>query len=527
MSLYTKYRPRDWDSVIWQDMISTILRNSLKMDRVGHAYIFTGSRWTGKTTSARILAKWVNCTNLQNGNPCHECKNCRAFDNGGILDIIEIDGASNNSVDDVRDLIEKARYEPTQGRYKIYIIDEVHMLSGGAFNALLKTIEEPPPHVKFILATTEIEKVPETIRSRSLRFDFRKITEVDIIKRLQFVSEEEWIKVEDEVLKIIAKAARWAMRDALTLLEQNTINGEVSTEYVRSTLALLEESLIEEIITNIYKKNVGRILEILEVLQERHVQVRGFFDQILYALRDKLFASLDTTDFAIYEEIFGIFESAYTRIKWIPDGMLLIEITLIRAVKRNEVWNEKSEVIRNEAKKIWWNARDKETEGDKLFESESKQEKRRATAHEFLSPSGPFGTFQVWKVEKKDGTKSTEIGVWKTTGKDSPNENGKKIETNEVNSQPTTTSPFSYATLLRALKEKKPALSVDLKTARYEIEWTKLILIFSKDWNFSRVNTANVKNIITEALETSFASNWIVECRLEGKVWGDISEGIF
>ncbi len=175
MSLYNTYRPRDWDSVIGQEYITTILRNSLSTGRVHHAYLFHGSRGTGKTTSARILAKALNCLKEQNGNPCHECANCRAFDSESLLDIIEIDGASNNGVDEVRELIERARFEPNQAPYKIYIIDEVHMLTPGAFNALLKILEEPPKHVKFILATTEIDKVLETIRSRTLRFDFRKI----------------------------------------------------------------------------------------------------------------------------------------------------------------------------------------------------------------------------------------------------------------------------------------------------------------------------------------------------------------
>lgn len=191
MSLYTKYRPKDWNSVLGQDYTTTILKNALSLDRVGHAYLFHGARGTGKTTSARILAKAVNCLDLQDGNPCHKCANCVAYDEDRMLDVIEIDAASNTGVDNIRDLIDKARFEPNQGKYKIYIIDEVHMLSGGAFNALLKILEEPPKHVKFILATTEIDKVPETVRSRTQRFDFRKHTEEDIVKELELIIKSE------------------------------------------------------------------------------------------------------------------------------------------------------------------------------------------------------------------------------------------------------------------------------------------------------------------------------------------------
>ncbi len=197
MSLYTKYRPKDWDSVIGQDFIVTILKSTLANKSAGHAYIFTGSRGTGKTTSARIFAKALNCTNLQDGNPCHQCENCQSFDNNLHVDIIEIDAASNTSVDDMRDLIDEAKYLPMQGEYKIYIIDEVHMLSGSAFNALLKTLEEPPAHVKFIMATTEINKVPETIRSRAQRFDFQKISKNKLIERLDFVAKNENINYEE------------------------------------------------------------------------------------------------------------------------------------------------------------------------------------------------------------------------------------------------------------------------------------------------------------------------------------------
>jgi DNA polymerase III subunit gamma/tau len=251
-----------------------------------------------------------------------------------MLDIIEIDGASNNGVENVRDLIEKARFEPSQGKYKIYIIDEVHMLSTGAFNALLKTLEEPPPHVKFILATTEIEKVPETIRSRSLRFDFRKITETDIIARLEYVVGAEKITAEKEALQIIAQAARGAMRDALTLLEQHTVSGIVSTEYVRSSLSLLEESMIHEIIESLTKGDSTRIREIIVILASRHIQVRALFDQLLYALRDRMVAHIDDSEFSLYSDIMRVIEDAYTRVRAIPDGMLLIEVTLLRAVMR-------------------------------------------------------------------------------------------------------------------------------------------------------------------------------------------------
>lgn len=213
------------------------------------------------------------------------------------------------------------------------------MLSTGAFNALLKTLEEPPSHVKFILATTEIEKVPETIRSRSLRFDFRKIEVDDIMKRLQYVCKEENIKADTEALSLIARAARGALRDALTLLEQNTINSEVSTDYVRSTLSLIEDTLIDTLIDTMIASESENMVELLDTLRGRHIDVRGFFDQIMYALRDRMLALFrekngDMNTFASYNDIFQIFEDMYAKMRIIPDGQLVIEMVLMRAVKR-------------------------------------------------------------------------------------------------------------------------------------------------------------------------------------------------
>lgn len=223
-----------------------------------------------------------------------------------MLDCIEIDGASNNGVENVRDLIEKARFEPNQGKYKVYIIDEVHMLSTGAFNALLKTLEEPPVHVKFILATTEIEKVPETIRSRTLRFDFRKITSENIIARLNFVCQSENITAEKEAIELIARVARGGLRDALTLLEQNTIDGEVHAEHIRYTLALIEDSLIDDIIEKLRTSDITGILSIIENLRTGHIDARGLFEQLLYRLRDLMFEHISDAHFFEYEAIFTL-----------------------------------------------------------------------------------------------------------------------------------------------------------------------------------------------------------------------------
>ena len=216
--LYRKYRPNNFDSLIGQKHVVEILKNSIKENKVAHAYLFSGPRGTGKTSTARILAKTINCLNNKNGVACEECENCKSF--GTNPDIIEIDAASNNGVEEIRELINNVKIMPTSLKYKIYIIDEVHMLSQSAFNALLLTLEEPPEHVIFILATTNLESVPITILSRCQRFDFRKINEKDIIDRLEYICKEENISYELDGLKEIAILADGGLRDALSILDQ-------------------------------------------------------------------------------------------------------------------------------------------------------------------------------------------------------------------------------------------------------------------------------------------------------------------
>ena len=219
-ALYRKFRPQEFDDVKGQDHIVTTLKNQIKADRIGHAYLFCGTRGTGKTTIAKIFAKAVNCEHPVDGSPCGECPTCRAIAAGNSMNVIEIDAASNNGVDNIRQIREEVEYRPTEGKYKVYIIDEVHMLSIGAFNALLKTLEEPPAYVIFILATTEAHKIPITILSRCQRYDFRRISIDTITARLRELMDAEQVTVEDRALRYIAKAGDGSMRDALSLLDQ-------------------------------------------------------------------------------------------------------------------------------------------------------------------------------------------------------------------------------------------------------------------------------------------------------------------
>ena len=247
-ALYRKFRPDNFADVKGQEHIVTTLQNQIKADRVGHAYLFCGTRGTGKTTVAKILAKAVNCENPQDGNPCGTCRMCRAITAGASMNVIEIDAASNNGVDNIREIVDEVSFSPAEGKYKVYIIDEVHMLSAGAFNALLKTLEEPPAHVIFVLATTEVHKLPATILSRCQRFDFTRITPADIAARIRFVAEKEGFSVTDDAALLLARLSDGAMRDALSLLDQCVSHSrEVTAEVVTAAAGLAGRSHIFEL----------------------------------------------------------------------------------------------------------------------------------------------------------------------------------------------------------------------------------------------------------------------------------------
>ena len=280
--LYRKYRPKCFADVIGQPQVTDTLKNELKADRLAHAYLFTGSRGTGKTTCSKILSKAVNCLSPNDGDPCGECSVCRGIDDGSITDVVEIDAASNNGVDDIRILREEANFTPAEAKYRVYIIDEVHMLSISAFNALLKTLEEPPPHVIFILATTEVHKLPATITSRCQRFDFHRISPEDIAERLEYVCSRENVSVDHDAALLVAGIADGAMRDALSLLDQCMGQSEhITEETVRKTAGLADKSHLFEMTDSILNKDAANAVRIIDELHRNSKDMARLCDELI------------------------------------------------------------------------------------------------------------------------------------------------------------------------------------------------------------------------------------------------------
>ncbi len=330
MALYRKFRPGEFEDVKGQDHISQTLQNQIKANRIGHAYLFCGTRGTGKTSVAKIFAKAVNCERPLNGSPCGECETCRAISEGRSMNVIEIDAASNNGVDNIREIREEVAYRPTEGKYKVYIIDEVHMLSIGAFNALLKTLEEPPEYVIFILATTEAHKIPITILSRCQRYDFKRISIDTISQRLLDLMEREQVEVEERAIRYIAKAADGSMRDALSLLDQCIafyLGQKLTYDHVLEVLGAVDTEVFSRLLREIISRDVGKVLKSVEELVMQGRELGQLTTDFTWYLRNLLLAKSSDN----MEDVLDVSSENLVQLK--EEAQLIENDTLIRYIR--------------------------------------------------------------------------------------------------------------------------------------------------------------------------------------------------
>ena len=329
-ALYRKFRPSTFDDVKGQDHIVTTLQNQVKADRVGHAYLFCGTRGTGKTTIAKILARTVNCENPTDGNPCGQCAMCRSIAAGTSMNVIEIDAASNNGVDNIREIVDEVSFSPAEGKYKVYIIDEVHMLSNGAFNALLKTLEEPPSYVIFILATTEAHKIPITILSRCQRYDFKRISSETITDRLRELMEKEHVEVEEKALRYVAKAGDGSMRDALSLLDQCIafhFGEKLTYDMVLDVLGAVDSEVFGRMLRQLADKNVIGCITLLEEIIMQGRELTQFVADFTWYLRNLLLLKTSPG----IEDVIGVSTDNLALMQ--EEAMLVSDTTLMRYIR--------------------------------------------------------------------------------------------------------------------------------------------------------------------------------------------------
>ena len=390
-ALYRKFRPLTFSEMVGQEHITTTLKKQIVAGRVGHAYLFNGGRGTGKTSAAKILARAVNCLNPKDGEPCNECEICKAILSGSLTDVIEMDAASNNSVEDIRSIREEVNFLPTRAKYRVYIIDEVHMLSTGAFNALLKTLEEPPAHVKFILATTEPQKLPATILSRCQRFDFKRISNEDVIKRLKIICNKSNIDITEDALKIIAVLSEGAMRDAISILERCTgeNSGEINDNQVRELVGIPKTSQINLIAKGIIEQNTNIVIEETDKIINEGKDIDNFLWELIKYIKDILvYKSSNNIDIYNDQEkekmlslakmvskekllklIYELSELANS-IKWSSQKTIMFQAGMIKACMNIEFKSEELESRNNTIDKAQQNMENKQ-ETTKLNENKN------------------------------------------------------------------------------------------------------------------------------------------------------------
>lgn len=499
MTLYLKYRPKDFDNLVWQDFINNTLRQAILKDKLVWAYLFCWPRWTWKTSTARLFAKSINCTNLQNGNPCLECDICKGFEDESLVDIIEIDAASHTWVDNIREIIERAQFSPTKCKYKVYIIDEVHMLSKWAFNALLKILEEPPTHLKFILATTESHKIPETILSRCQRYDFKAINDVDLKKRLEFIAKSEWIKVDEKSLDFILKQASWWARNAISLFEQLIYNDEINYDNVINTFWIPKTEILQSFYQKLISKDTSLINDFNEIANNYNLWL--FFKELLFLISNKMLEVIDDkNNLENHINILQNIEKSYINSKNTFDPKTTYLVWILKSLK--DIKEENIQVLSNISQKTNF------TQTPKQAIQPPKVEEKIVTDEPFedeLSPDDLFDVF--WDNEMNIPTKNTQI---------EENISIKPVE-NIPNLNQNSNSWFDKETLISKLKDLKAkwALTMSLRWADLFMQNNKLIIVAKTSFWAKQIDTQDNIAIINEWL----SNMWITDIDIEIKIW--------
>jgi len=467
MSLYLKYRPQDFENLVWQDFINNTLKRAISENKTVWAYLFCGPRWTWKTSTARLFAKTINCENSKDWNPCLKCDICKNFLEDRLVDIIEIDAASHTWVDNIREIIEKANFSPTKTKYKVYIIDEVHMLSKWAFNALLKILEEPPKHVKFILATTETHKVPETIISRCQRYDFRKIPSNIIKERLSYIAKQESIKIDKESLEYIDKHSGWGLRNAISLFEQLNESWTIKFDDIINKLWIVSWDKLDLFLSKLINKD-SSIVDDFNELVENWNNLKLFFKEFIFFLKDK--AILDLKESKNITQILNILElldETYSKTKFSLDENTTFLIWILKIIDWGE---EKKEITPPPS-------------GTPL-RSKGRDGKEEITQDD------------IWDI------------FWEKEVTPPPRSSGTSIKSKGRES----IWNFDKELFIKKLKESwaKSGLTMSIRGADINVNWDNLNIKFKTGFALKQVNSPDNLNIMNQTLEALWLNYKII-----------------
>lgn len=534
--LYRKYRSQTFDELIGQSHITNLLKNAVKSDLLAHAYLFVGSRGTGKTSAARILSKAINCTNpTKDGNPCNECSACKAITDGNFLDLIEIDAASNRGIDQIRELKERIEFAPTEGQYKVYIIDEVHMLTKEAFNALLKTLEEPPSHVIFMLATTDVHKLPATILSRCQRYDFRLGSDKEVASVLKHTAESEGVELEEAAMELLVESASGSYRDALSLLDV-VVSGQLSTDdpsevteaEVRQILGIPDTTMVYYLLEKLVKHDVKAALELIRELESKGVNLQQFVKYVLVMLRDILVKSAtDTLDKQEYGfavdlsqrqiiQLINGFLGVDRSLRNAHTPALMLEIFIVEQASDMQVGGNNSnqkENSNNNSDNSPKAPSDKSSDGntDKDKDSEGKSDKK--VAEKAKSESSKTGKKKKVTEEAVVNETNSEVNEDKTVEKEVQQEVG---EVEKIPGDVTVKDiEEKWDDVVKAAQQFNGHLYAFLKTAQVtEIKDGTLILTVPFDFHKERIEDVKTVESVHKSMKDVFGYAMPVKCEV-------------